>query len=168
MASIETCSYCGERGHSIQNCAKWKHLPELPETPPVLVKIEVGLVKKDTRLLEEAFNELNRMLSGPPLILEVHWRKRFGPNWDAFAGVEGKVILTINEKRIDRISFDELGVAFIHEIVHQKFPEALELETESKTEEYWKQLFPRIPFPSEAFEYWTTIRRWERRAGLEV
>lgn len=160
-----------EYSKHLETCTKYLYKDQIgkgPEqTPRLLIKMEVGLVKDD-HLLQEVFNELNKMLEGPPLVLEIHRKRRYRFVLDAYAGVEGKVILTINQSKLNEISYDEVAATLIHEILHHKFPEDLELEIERKTEQAWKTLFATLSYPREFFETWRGIRKWEARVGRPI
>jgi len=112
--------------------------------------------------IQRVFPHLIKMLDGPPLTLEISRRKKFKPLLDGYAGIEGKVIVTISEAQKDEIPAEDIIALLIHEITHQKYPDLYESEVDDLSITTWKNLFPTEPLPS-WLEAHRRVEAWKER-----
>lgn len=99
-------------------------------------------------LIHVLFAQLEIKLDVPPLELEIH---RIEPAWfyiDAFAGVKGKIILSINnEATAFDVPKEVVAYTLIHEILHKKYPRYSEEKIEALVKEKWKEIYPKSEPP---------------------
>ena len=92
-------------------------------------------------LVKVMFERLCKALDAPPLVLEIVYRQRWKPSMDGYAGVPGKVILTINTSRTEEILPGDIAYLLIHEILHQKYPEWEEERVNAEGVRFYETLF---------------------------
>jgi len=91
-------------------------------------------------LLQLLFNKLLVRLEGPPLQLQIERLENAWFDISGYAGVKGKVILSINES-VGIIDAEQVAATLIHEILHQKFPRLSEPKIMQLAEQRWKELY---------------------------
>lgn len=98
-------------------------------------------------LMQILFENINKRLGGPVLGLEIYRVPKARYAFDAYAGIPGKVILTINDSKEYMIEAGMVAASFIHEILHQKYPELEEEEINEITREKWDELYKGLVYP---------------------
>jgi len=120
----------------IDSIAEWL-IPFLPQDRWMYAW---DLVEYDD-LIKIMFEQLCKELGTPPLILEIVHRLRWKQSMDGYAGIPGKVILTMNTSHMDRILPGDVAYTLIHEILHQKYPDWEEDRVNTEGVRFYEKLF---------------------------
>jgi len=97
-------------------------------------------------LIHLLFYELIIRLEASPLQLQIERLESAWFDISGYAGIKGKVILSINES-VGIIDAERVAATLMHEILHQKFPRFSESKIMQLQEQKWKELYQGAPLP---------------------